>query len=33
MKIARGQFAALVTVAIATAAVAQNQNEPGKFDF
>jgi ribonuclease T2 len=33
MKIARGLFAALVTVAIATAAVAQNQNEPGKFDF
>jgi ribonuclease T2 len=33
MKIARGLFAALVTAAIATAAIAQNQNEPGKFDF
>jgi len=33
MKFARGLFAALVTAAIATAAVAQNQNEPGKFDF
>jgi ribonuclease T2 len=33
MIFARGLFAALVTVAIATAAAAQNQNEPGKFDF
>jgi ribonuclease T2 len=33
MKIARGLFAALVTAAIATVALAQNQNEPGKFDF
>jgi ribonuclease T2 len=33
MKFSRGLIAALVTVAIATAAVAQNQNEPGKFDF
>jgi ribonuclease T2 len=33
MKTARGLFTALVTAAVATAAFAQNQNEPGKFDF
>jgi ribonuclease T2 len=33
MKFARGLVAAFVTLAVATAALAQSRDEPGKFDF